>query len=135
MDLRWRIIAACARGTESQREVAAFFEVSLATVENLLRLYRRTGDVAPQHHGRVGAPVRVDEQAREQLRQCLATQPDLTLAELQEKLVSRTGVVVSTSRLCRILQEMGLRRKKRPYMRRSGIPRAYVRLVGDTVAR
>jgi transposase len=83
MDLRWRIVQACARRNQSQREVAEFFQVSLATVENLLRLYRRTGDVAPQRHHRIGPPIRIDENAREQLRRSLAHQSDMTLAELQ----------------------------------------------------
>src|SRR4051794_23000445 len=48
LDLRWRIVHACEQGTESQREVAELFQVSLATIENILRLYRRTGDVVPR---------------------------------------------------------------------------------------
>jgi transposase len=39
VDLRWRIVHACERGIQSQREVAEFFLVSQATVENIWRLY------------------------------------------------------------------------------------------------
>jgi transposase len=112
MDLRRRIVQACERGTQSQREVAEFFQVSLATVENILRLYRRTGDVLPQRRQRLGPVVRIDDKAREQLRRSLEHQPDMTLAELREQLVRKNGLRVSTSRICRVLQQMGLRRKK-----------------------
>jgi hypothetical protein len=67
VDLHWRIVHACERGIQSQREVAELFLVSQATVENIWRLYRRTGDVTPQRLHRMGAPVRVDEKAREQV--------------------------------------------------------------------
>ena len=135
MDLRWRIVRACEGGTESQREVAERFQVSLATVENILRLYRRTGDVSVQRHHRIGPPIRIDEKAREQLRRSLTHQPDMTLAELQQQLVRKNGILVSTSRICRVLQQMGLRRKKRSYMPVSGIARAYVRSVGNTAGK
>jgi hypothetical protein len=78
VDLRWRIVRACERGTQSQREVVERFEVSLATVENLLRLYRRTGDVTPQTPA--GGPRgALNAEAREQLRQWVKQQPDVTL--------------------------------------------------------
>jgi transposase len=135
VDLRWRIVQSCECGSGSQREVAALFQVSLATVENILRLYRRTGDVAPRRHHRRGPPIRIDDKAREQLRRSLANQPDMTLAELQQQLVRKNGILVSTSRICRVLQEMGLRRKKRASMRRNGIQRVYVRSVGNTATK
>jgi transposase len=135
MDLRRRIVQACERGTQSQREVAEFFQVSLATVENILRLYRRTGDVLPQRRQRLGPVVRIDDKAREQLRRSLEHQPDMTLAELREQLVRKNGLRVSTSRICRVLQQMGLRRKKRRYMPVNGTLRAYVRSVSDTAGK
>lgn len=132
MDLRWRIVQACQRGTQSQREVAEYFQVSLATVENILRLYRRTGDVSPQKPNHLGPPVRIDDRARELLRRSLAKQPDLTLAELRDQLVRNKGPLVSASRICRVLQEMGLRRKKKRYMHANGTQRAYARSVAVT---
>src|SRR5271157_2706904 len=41
-----------------------------------------------------------------------AAQPDLTLAELQERLEESAGVAVSVQHLWRVLQKMGLRLKK-----------------------
>lgn len=124
MDLRWRIVRACEQGTESQREVAELFEVSLATVENILRLYRRTGDVMARQRLHPGPPIRAA--SRERVRQWVADQPDLTLAELRERLEHHTGIQVSSPTMCRILQALGLRRKKRASMPQNGTQRAYV---------
>lgn len=135
MDLRWRIVRSCERGTQSQREVAECFQVSLATVENILRLYRRTGDVSPHRRQRLGPVVRIDDKAREQLRRSLKNQPDMTLAELREQLARKNGLRVSTSRICRVLQQMGLRRKKRRSMPVNETPRAYLRSVSGTAGK
>jgi transposase len=98
------------------------FEVSLATVENLFRLYRRTGEVTPQtHQGGPGSALNAE--AREQLRQWVRQQSDITLAELRERF-ARCGITVSVPTLCRVLLALGLRRKKRRSMPVSGKPRA-----------
>jgi transposase len=121
-DLRWRIVRACERGTQSQREIAEVFDVSLATVENLFRQYRRTGDVTPQTHK--GGPGGIlDAAAREQLRQWVTQQPDITLAELRERFAHH-GITVSVPTLCRIVLALGLRRKKRRSTPASATPRA-----------
>jgi hypothetical protein len=46
------------------------------------------------------------------LQQWLAEQPDLTLAELAERLDQSLHIQVSLSRLCKGLKELGLPRKK-----------------------
>jgi transposase len=65
----------------------------------------------------------LDDACREQLRQWLEAQPDLTLKELIERLHARTGRVVSEPTMCRVLRQMGMRRKKRPYMPQNGTQR------------
>jgi transposase len=132
IDLRWRIVRACERGTQSQREIAEVFEVSLATVENLFRRYRRTGEVAPHTH-KGGPGGALNAQAREQLRQWVKQQPDITLAELRERF-AHGGITISVPTLCRILLALGLRRKKRRSMPASGAPRASAGRGCDTVA-
>jgi transposase len=67
-----------------------------------------------------GGPIsRIDDVARQHLRDWLAVQSDLTLEELVERLDRTLGIRVCVSRLCRVLQELGLRRKKRRSMHRS----------------
>lgn len=79
--MRQKILQAHERSSGSQAKLAALFRVRRSFVEKLLMRVRHTGDIAAQPHAG-GRPSRVDAAAREQLRQSLAAQPDLTLAEL-----------------------------------------------------
>jgi transposase len=50
-DLRRKIVPVCKHGTQSQRKVAEFFNVSLSFVEALLSRYRRSGgELVRQRH-------------------------------------------------------------------------------------
>jgi transposase len=74
---------------------------------------------------------RLDAACRKRLRGWLEEQPDLTLRELIDRLRAATGIAVSEPTMCRVLQQLGMRRKKRAYMPRSGTARGYVwRAVG-----
>lgn len=125
-DLRRKIVHACERGTQSQREVAEFFNVSRSFVEVLLRQYRCSGgELVPQRR-KCGRHLLLDEACREQLRHWLQEQPDLTLKELIGRLRAKTGIVASEPTMCRVLHQMGMRRKKRPCTPQNGTRRAYV---------
>jgi transposase len=113
LDLRQKILHAHERGIGSQRLLAELFGVSLSFVERLLRRYRRTGGCAPKRRAGPSPKRLLDEAAQEHLRQLVLAQPDATLAELGERLHAATGVQVSVPTLCRILYQLGLRRKKR----------------------
>lgn len=125
-DLRRKIVQACERHSQSQRAVAEFFGVSRTFVEGLLRCYRRTGELVPLRQ-RPGPRPKLDLAACQRLRQWLHEQPDLTLAELAQRLRAGSGVAVSQPTLCRMLRQLGLHRKKRPSMPANGTPRRYVR--------
>ena len=112
LDLRQKIVRAYERGAGSQRQLAELFGVSVSFVEKLFIQLRRTGEVAAKPHAG-GVPSRLDATAQLHLRQWLAEQPDLTLAELAERLDERLHIRISTARLCTVLQELGLPRKKK----------------------
>lgn len=131
VDLRRKIVDACARGDVTQLEVARFVGVSISFVEKLLRIYRLTGDlVAPRNtpgpHAAIGA------QASQQLRQWVEEQPDATLAELVDKLHLACGIEVSQATVCRALGRLGLRRKKRRFMPQSAMRPRSLRPAGST---
>jgi transposase len=111
VDLRRKILQACERHSQSQRAVAELFGVSRSFVEGLLRRYRRSGELVPVRH-RPGRHPKLDAAACQQLQQWLQEQSDLTLAELAQRLQAEQGLVVSQSALCRMLQQLGWRRKK-----------------------
>jgi transposase len=125
-DLRRKVVQACERGAQSQREVAEFFNVSLSFVESLLRQYRRSGgNLVPQRR-KCGRHELLDDGCREQIRRWLQQQPDLTLKELVGRLQASRDIVASEATMSRVLHQMGMRRKKRHYMPQNGIQRAYV---------
>lgn len=111
-DLRRSIVAAYEKNDYSQCQVAELFGVSPATVRNLVRRQRETAstDALPPAGGK---SPQLDQPARDRVRQLLAERNDLTLAELCQQVEREQQKSVSLSTLCRLLQLLGLPRKKR----------------------
>lgn len=110
-DLRRKIVA-CYHDTDlTQTDIAALFQVAESTVRNFLRRARRTGspDALPHAGGR--QPT-LDSDAQAQVEEFLTQDNDLTLAELQARLVAAEQPLVSQSTLCRLLQKLDWPRKK-----------------------
>jgi transposase len=114
-DLRERVLAACEAGEGSQAEVARRFRVGERTLSRWLRAVRTEGRRGPKVPARRRAPV---GGAAAVLAELVAEQNDATLAEYAERLAARTGVRRSLAAVCRALESLGLRRKKR----HSGLP-------------
>ena len=110
-DLRRKLVAAYERGHRSQREIAELFGVSPATVRNFVRRKRERGSPDELPRGG-GAPPRIDDKARAELRSLIASSPDATLEEAREHLARAVGVRVGLSAVCRALAKLGLPRKK-----------------------
>jgi transposase len=111
-DLRQRVVTAVEDGDGTIAEVAAMFRVGKTFVKKMLRLWRESGNVAPQPHGG-GAPAALTPQQLRVLRQQVAKEPDATLAELRHFLHGTEGVAVSEAAVCRAPQRVCLPRKKR----------------------
>ena len=110
-DLRRKIVSAYERRRRSQREIAELFGVSPATVRNFVRRKRERGSPDQLPRGG-GAPARIDDEARAELRRLIASAPDATLEEAREHLEREAGVSVGLSAVCRTLSKLGLPRKK-----------------------
>lgn len=111
IDLRQKILHAYERRLGSQRTLAHVFGVSVAFVEKVLRQHRTTGTIVPKPHA--GGPrPRLGEAAQALLRQLVHDDPDLTLRELCTRTAAEMGVRVSVPTMCRILQRLGLPRKR-----------------------
>jgi transposase len=107
MDLRTRIFQARQEG-ETTCEVAERFAVSPAFVRRLIQRHRETGTLDPKSGPR-GAKPRLAPHA-ERLRELVAERPDLTPAELRDRL----GVAVTPLTVWRMLRRLGLTFKKNP---------------------
>ncbi len=133
IDLRQKILHACARRVGSQRALADLFGVSLSFVEKLLRRHRLTGDIAPKPHAG-GQRPRLSTAADTLVRQLVHDNTDVTLAELCTRVADELGVRVSVATMCRVLQRLGLPRKKSRSMRASATPRASSRRAKTTAS-
>lgn len=109
-DLRDRVLAAVKAGDQTQEVIAAFFGVSVSTVEKWWHQKRTTGRSAPrpQTHG----PQRTLHACAPFIRAALRKHPDLTLAELCARVAEVAHVQASPSMMCRELQHLRLPRKK-----------------------
>jgi transposase len=123
LDLRQKILQAYDQHRGSQRALAALFGVSQSVLEKLLHRRRTVGEIAPRPHAG-GRRPRCDAAALALVRQAVQAQPDATLAELCAQLRQQRGLRLSVATMCRLLQRLGLPRKKSRSMPPSGTPRA-----------
>jgi len=104
----------------TREEIAEAYEVSLSSVGRFVRLWRTTGSVSPEKFGgHKGYALAGREQ---QIKQRIAEQPDVTLAELRVWL-ARQKVVVGKSSIARFLNHLDLTFKKKPARGRTGSAR------------
>jgi len=112
VDLRERIVAAYDAREGTREEVAKRFRVSLGMVKKLLGQRTRTGDLRPRHRFS-GRKARLMPEQGSRLKQLIAREPDLTLAEMKARLeLSCTVAAVHW-----VVTRLGLTYKKRRSMR------------------
>lgn len=85
LDLRERIVAAYDANEGTREEIAKRFKVSLGLVKKLLAQRAKTGDLQPRHRFS-GRKARLLPEHGAALKQLIAQEPDLTLAELKTRL-------------------------------------------------
>ncbi len=110
-DLREKVVRAYENGGGSQRTLARIFGVSEYFIKTLLRRWPETGSVAPKPHGG-GRRPNIDHSGWQYVRRLVKSDPDVTLVELCERLKLECGQGSSVSAMCRLLQKLGLPRKK-----------------------
>ena len=108
LDLRSRIIAAVRDGS-SARAAARRFGVSASSAISLVSRWRKTGSYAP---GQVGGQKQRKLAGHEDwLREVMASEPDITLSELQDRAAAR-GITISRESINDTLHALGYRYKK-----------------------
>lgn len=110
-DLREKIIKSVEKGELSQAKIAVLFGVSKSFVEKLLARWRQTGSFQSLPHG--GGRTRKLAAFETEIRAAVADQPDITLAELEARLVADGSAPVSSATMCNELNRLGLGRKKK----------------------
>lgn len=112
VDLRERIVAAYAERAGTREEVAKRFKVSLGMVKKLLQQQSRTGDLRPRYRF-CGRKAKLMPQHGGALKALVAKEPDLTLAELKQRL----GLGCTVAAIHWAVTKLGLTYKKRRSMR------------------
>jgi transposase len=118
LDLRQRVVETYKTGALTIKAVAEQFRVGETFVKKMLRQERETGAVKAYAHGG-GRRRALNSRQMGKLKRLVDIEPDLTLAELQEKLFSEERVQVSIPTLARVLTEIGLPRKKNRHLQES----------------
>ena len=117
-DLRRRVVVAI-EGGATIPEAADQCGVSISSVVRFLRLHRETGSVCSAKFGGYKEFALV---AHEDLvRQLVAEQPDITLAEFEARLAKKK-ITVGKSSISRFLHHLKLTFKKKPSGGRAGPP-------------
>ena len=112
-DLRRKFLQSYDRGKASLREWAEQYGVSLGWAKKISARRSRTGQTDLVPH-RPGPKSRVSEDVQQWLRAQVRGQPDLTLAELKQRLAAERKIQLSIARLWWVLKQLGLRLKKNP---------------------
>jgi len=110
-DLRRKLLQAHDRGEGSLEQLAQRFSVSAPWAWKISAQRKRSGQMERVEQRR-GTVRKVTAAVEQQLREWVQAQPDLTLAELQHKLVKAEHLRVSIGRLWQVLRQMDLRLKK-----------------------
>ena len=111
-DLRVRILEADERGEGSCRVLARRFGVSWEYVRKLRRQQAATGQKERVAQSRYGIRSKVTEAVKAHMLDLVKSQPDLTLAELRERILRDKGVSMSWGLVHLWVRRLGLRRKK-----------------------
>ena len=111
-DLRRKLLQAYERAEIGLEQLAEQFGVSYGFTKKIRRQQLRSGQMERPPQLVHGPASRVTDAVKQHLRRQLQEQPDLTLAELGQRLEQQLQVHLGKTRLCLELQRLGLRRKK-----------------------
>jgi len=111
MELRQRVVAHVEAGN-THHSAAARFDVSVKFVNDMVRLKRETGALAPKPQGNPGIGKLTPHE--EWVRAQVDAKGEITLNEMSARLAAERGVSVDPSSVWRLFRRLGLTHKKRP---------------------
>jgi transposase len=123
-DLRKRVVEAVVRDGMSRNAAAKRFGVSIASAVRWLQRFAGTGEISPAPTGGDRRSGRI-EAHRDYLLGLIRRQSDMTLLEIQERLIATCGERFSSSVIWRFFDRHGITFKKSPGMLRSSSARTF----------
>jgi transposase len=121
-DLRKRVVDAVVVGGLSRNAAAKRFGVSIASAIRWVWRFHATGEISPAPTGGDRRSDRI-EAHRDYLLGLIRRQPDITLLEIQERLIANCGERFSSSVIWRFFDRHEMTFKKKPRMPRNGSAR------------
>ena len=106
-DLRKRVVEAVVLGGASRHAAARRFGVSIASAVRWVTRYKTTGQISPSPSGGDRRSGRIEAQ-RDYLLGLIGRTPDITLLEIQERLMQNCGERFSVSVLWRFFDRHGV---------------------------
>ncbi len=116
VDLRQRVVEAVLGGGLSRNAAAKRFGVSIASAVRWVKRFETTGRISPAPSG-----GRIEAQ-RDYLLGLIRRTPDITLLEIQERLIANCGERFSVSVLWRFFDRHGMTFKKNGARARATTP-------------
>src|SRR5271165_2340233 len=123
-DLRERVVGAVVEGGMSRNAAAKRFGVSIASAVRWVARFKAKGEISPAPTGGDRRSGRI-EALRDYLFGLIGRRPDMTLLEIQERLIANCGERFSSSVLWRFFDRHGLTFKKSPRTPRSSNARTF----------
>lgn len=117
VELRQRVVDHVAEGN-THRATAARFKVSVKFVNDMVKLMKATGGLAPKAQGNGGGHGKLSA-LKDWVAHRIAQKRDLTAAGLAAEIAATHGMAVHRGSVWRLLRELGLTHKKRPASRRA----------------
>ncbi len=117
-DLRKRVVEAVVDDGLSRNAAAKLFKVSIASAVRWVSQFRMTGEISPKPSGGDRRSGRI-EAHHDYLMGLIRRTPDITMLEVQERLIKNCGERFSVSVLWRFFDRHGVTYKKRPHTPRS----------------
>jgi len=124
-DLRRKLLLAYDQGEGTLEELAGRFLVSVGWAKKISAARNRTGQAERLPH-KPGRKPHAGIDAQHQVRSWFVQQPDLTLAEVRQKLLGEAGISLSLPQVWKLLRKLGLRLKKSRSTPPSEIPKPTV---------
>ena len=112
VDLRERVTTALRTGKHTTNQVARMFGISRSAAQSYERQERKTGTLQPLGRGSYPNAACNDPLVQAAIIAKWEENNDATLAEYCRAVKTKCDVVLSESRMCRILKKLDLRRKK-----------------------
>jgi transposase len=110
-DLRRKLLFAYDQGEGTLEELAGRFLVSLGWAKKISAARNRSGQAERVPH-RPGRKPRVGAEQQKLVITWVASQPDLTLAEIKARLQTEAGITLGIPRVWRLMRKLNLRLKK-----------------------